>query len=296
MEVIRTPDECFDKINDWPFEPRYLNVLGDIRMHYVEEGKGETILCLHGEPSWAYLYRKMIPTLSEKYKVIAPDLLGFGRSDKPLKKSDYTFQMHFSALKEFLEEKKLNEITVVVQDWGGLLGLSLVGAMPEKFKRLVIMNTSLPIGDKPMPPAFKAWKTFSQTTPILPIGKIIKMGTHRKLSKATVNAYNAPFPSGKYKAGARVFPALVPDKPTSEGVTELKQARAVLKEWDKPALVMFSDKDPIMSGAWKWFYYNIPTAKDQPKITIKDAGHFLQEDAGEEIAQHIVDFMDRTCS
>ncbi len=292
-KVLRTPEKCFENISDWPYAPKYLEI-GDTRMHYVDEGEGEIILCLHGEPSWAYLYRKMIPTLSKDYRVICPDLIGFGRSDKYASKKAYTFEMHFSKLIQFMEALELNDITVVVQDWGGLLGLSLLAEFPDKFKRVVIMNTSLPTGEKPMPLAFKAWKTFSQTSPVLPIGGIIKSGTHQKLSKEARDAYDAPFPSSKYKAGARVFPALVPASPKDPAVPYMLKAREVLKAWQKPAIVMFSDKDPIMSGAWKWFYYNIPSAQEQPQITIKDAGHFLQEDKGEEIAQHIDAFMKRT--
>lgn len=290
-EILRTPDKHFDAIEDWNYQPNYLQI-DDTRMHYVDEGQGEIILCLHGEPSWAYLYRKMIPKLSANHRVICPDLIGFGRSDKYADKKAYTFDMHFEKLIKFKEALNLTDITLVVQDWGGLLGLPLLAEFPDDFKRVIIMNTALPTGDKPMPAAFKAWKTFSQNTPILPIGGIIKSGTYKKLSKAAREAYNAPFPKQKFKAGARVFPALVPASPDDPAVPYMKKARKVLQAWQKPALVMFSDKDPIMSGAWKWFYHNIPTAQNQPKITIKDAGHFLQEDKGEEIAEHIVKFIE----
>lgn len=292
-EILRTPDKHFENLPGWPYEPKYLEV-EDTRMHYVDEGKGEIILCLHGEPSWAYLYRKMIPILSKNYRVICPDLIGFGRSDKYADKKEYTFDMHFGKLVAFMETLDLKDITVVVQDWGGLLGLPLLAEYPERFKRVVVMNTYLPTGEKPLPLAFKAWKTFSQTSPILPIGGIIKSGTHQKLSKEICAAYDAPFPSSKYKAGARVFPAIVPASKNDPAVPYMLKAREVLQNWQKPAIVLFSDKDPIMSGAWKWFYHNIPTAKDQPQITIKDASHFLQEDKGEEIAGHIVKFMERT--
>ncbi|MCP4121952.1 MAG: alpha/beta fold hydrolase [Bacteroidetes bacterium] len=293
--ILRTPDESFDKIKDWPYEPQYVQ-LGDTRMHYVDEGPldGEVILLLHGEPSWAYLYRKFIPILSKSYRVIAPDLIGFGKSDKYASVKDYTFKMHFAKMEAFLEELNLKDITVVVQDWGGLLGLPLLGEHPDKFKRVVVMNTYLPTGKRPMPMAFRIWKTFSQLAPNLPIGFVMKQGTHQKLSKEVCDAYKAPFPSAKYKAGAKIFPALVPGNPKDPAVPYMLKAREVLKSWDKPAIVIFSDKDPIMSGAWKWFYHNIPTAKDQERIIIKDAGHFLQEEKGEEIATHIAAFMKRT--
>ncbi|MEZ5002933.1 MAG: haloalkane dehalogenase [Chitinophagales bacterium] len=290
--ILRTPDKHFEDLQDWPYEPKYLEI-GDTRMHYVEEGQGELILCLHGEPSWAYLYRKMIPILSKKFRVICPDLIGFGRSDKYADKKAYTFKMHFDKLVAFMEALNLEDITVVVQDWGGLLGLPLLAEYPDRFKRVVVMNTYLPTGEKPMPMAFKAWRTFSQTSPVFPIGGIIQSGTHQKISKEVRKAYDAPFPSAKYKAGARVFPAIVPADTNDPAVPYMVNAREVLKQWEKPAIVLFSDKDPIMSGAWKWFYHNIPTAKEQPQITIKDAGHFLQEDKGEEIARHIVEFMER---
>ena len=291
--ILRTPDSFFDSIDDWNYAPNYIQI-GDTRMHYVDEGKGEIILCLHGEPSWCYLYRKMIPILSMNYRVIAPDLIGFGRSDKYATTKDYTFKMHFEKLDYFIKALKLKDITVVVQDWGGLLGLPLLAENQNLFKRVVVMNTYLPTGEKPMPTAFKIWKGFSQTSPFMPVGWILKVGTHQKMSSKVKNAYDAPFPSAKYKAGARIFPALVPSKPTDPAVPYMLKAREVLQKWKKPAFVLFSDKDPIMSGAWKWFYNKIPSAKDQPQITIKGAGHFLQEDKGEEIAQHIVEFMRRT--
>lgn len=293
LPIYRTPDHCFEDLEDWPFEPQYVQI-GDTRMHYVDEGKGEIILCLHGEPSWSYLYRKMIPILVKNHRVIAPDLIGFGRSDKYASVNDYTFEMHFKKLESFIKLLQLKDITVVVQDWGGLLGLPLLAEHPDKFKRVVVMNTYLPTGKKSMPLAFNIWKKFSQIVPNLPIGMILKAGTHQPLSKATKKAYDAPFPTGKYKAGAKIFPSLVPSNEEDPAIPYMLKARKVLKSWSKPALVLFSDKDPIMSGAWKWFYNNIPTAKDQPRITIKDAGHFLQEDKGEEIAKHVDEFMLKT--
>ncbi|MFT7588461.1 MAG: haloalkane dehalogenase [Limisphaerales bacterium] len=290
MKSIRTPESRFENLPGYPYKPNYIEIDG-LRMHYLDEGKGDVILCLHGEPSWSYLYRKFIPVLSPNARIICPDLFGFGKSDKPTSISDYSFDFHLNSLKSFLKKLELNNITVVVQDWGGLLGLSLLGDNPELFSRVVIMNTFLPIGKRKMPAAFTAWKTFALNSPFFPIGKIISKATARDLSKEIIAAYDAPFPDKKYKAGARAFPALVPSKPTDPGVATMTNAREVLKKWTKPALVMFSDKDPIMRGGDEWFNGNIPSREDMPIIEIKNAGHFLQEDAGEEIANHILDFI-----
>lgn len=295
MSLLRTPEERFTDLPDYPFEPKYVEHNG-ARMHYVDEGEGEVILCLHGEPSWSYLYRKFYPVLQPNFKVVSPDLLGFGKSDKYPKQSDYNYQMHLQSLISFIDQLELNIITLVCQDWGGLLGLGVVGVMPERFARLVIMNTTLPTptekGNIPLP--FKIWQAYAKYHPNLPVGGILKKGTYQPMSDAVKAAYDAPFPSNKYKAGAKVFPALVTTQPGMAGIEEMSQAKEVLKKWQKPALVMFSDKDPIMKGRDKWFRSNIPTANDQPFIIIKDAGHFLQEDKGEEIAQHIKQFMERT--
>lgn len=259
-------------------------------MHYLDEGSGDVVLCLHGEPSWSFLYRKFIPVLHPFGRIICPDLFGFGRSDKPSEISDYSYNFHFRTLTAFLDRLDLRNITLVVQDWGGLLGLGLVGADPERFSRLVIMNTFLPVGDRPMPAAFVAWKTFALHSPVFPIGQVISMGTARPLGEGVEAAYNAPFPDKRFKSGARAFPAIVPTSPEDPGVREMLKAREVLKTWQKPALVMFSDKDPIMRGGDRWFNQTIPSRQNQPVITIEQAGHFLQEDAGEEIAGHIAGF------
>ena len=289
--MLRTPDERFENLPGFPFQPNYVEING-ARVHYLDEGSGEVILCLHGEPSWSYLYRKFIPGLTMSYRVVCPDFIGFGKSDKYSKMSDYTFKMHLDTLLQFIEKLDLNSITIVVQDWGGLLGLSALGQLPNKFARVVIMNTFLPIGNRSMPLAFKIWRAFAKYTPNLPIGKIIRSGCYQPLDKEVRKAYEAPFPSAKYKAGAKAWPILVPMDAGYEGVTEMKQAREVLKEWQKPVLVMFSNKDPIMRGGHKWFMGNIPSEK-KAYIEIKDAGHFLQEDQGEEIAANILAFMEK---
>ena len=295
MDMIRTPDHHFDGLPQFPYPPNYKYING-ARMHYLDEGQkgGEVILCLHGEPTWCYLYRKFMPILRKKYRVIAPDFFGFGRSDKYLSKSDYSYRLHYKTLIHLIEELELKDITLVCQDWGGLIGLGVVGKYPHLFKRLVIMNTALPTGNSPMPLPFKAWRWFSQYSPILPIDRIIQWGTHKKMDKMIVNAYKAPFPKERYKAGARMFPKLVPISKRDGGVYEMRRAKEVLSKWDKPALVMFSDRDRIMKGGNKFFRKLIPTAANEPEITIRRAGHFLQEDKGEDIAQHIAEFMERT--
>ncbi|MCL4127704.1 UNVERIFIED_CONTAM: hypothetical protein GTU68_008825 [Idotea baltica] len=262
-----------------------------MKMHYVDEGAGEVVLCLHGEPSWSYLYRKFVPKLSAQHRIICPDFFGFGKSDKPTNISDYSFQFHFDSLIHFIETLDLQNISLVVQDWGGLLGLSAVAHFPERFARLIIMNTFLPIGKRKLPITFKAWQLFARYFPKLPIGQIMQFGTHQKLDKNVVAAYNAPFPNTQHKAGAKSFPILVPSGPNDPSIPFLTAARENLKKWHKPALVMFSDKDPIMWGAQKWFCYNIPSTNLDEFIRIKDAGHFLQEEKGEEITGHILKFM-----
>jgi haloalkane dehalogenase len=276
--------------------PYYVEING-LRIHYIDEGKGETVLCLHGEPTWSFLYRKMIPILATKHRVIAMDFVGFGRSDKFTERDEYSFQMHMDILTGIINELALDKITLVVHDWGGLIGLGLVGKIQERFARLVIMNTGLPTAEEPINEnrinAFLMWRQFAESTPDLPVGQVIRMGTVHgdKIAAEVIAAYEAPFPDANYKAGAAVWPLQVPISPSDPGAAEMQRAREVLSKWTKPALVMFSDGDPITRGGDKFFRNLIPTAKNQPKIVIRDAGHFLQEERGDEIARYILAFM-----
>lgn len=295
MAVLRTPDERFRNLDGFPYAPHYVEI-GGLRMHYVDEGQGEPVLCLHGEPSWSYLYRHMIPSLSASHRVVAPDWIGFGRSDKLPRVENYSFALHQDMLAAFVEALGLQSITLVCQDWGGLLGLTVASEMPDRFARLVIMNTYLPTGEEPVSEAFLLWRGYAERLgTALPVGRMMARAFQNERSKtAGVRAaYEAPFPDDSYKAGVAAFPLLVPLHPEDPGAAEMGLARQRLSQWRKPALVLFSDGDPITRGADAFFRALIPGAAGQPAVTVEGAGHFLQEDKGEEIAAHILAFLER---
>lgn len=300
MESIRTPDSRFEGLPDFNFAPHYAEVDdtdgGTLRIHYLDEGPRDAapILVMHGEPTWSYLYRHMIPIFSGAgHRVVAPDLVGFGRSDKPVERSDYTYQRHVDWMAAWLEQVDLSNITLVCQDWGGLIGLRLVAQMPERFARVVVANTALPTGDQPMSEAFKAWRTFSQTVPEFDSGRIVFGGTESKLSPEEVAAYNAPFPDDRYLAGARQFPALVPDSPDDPAAAPNRAAWQVLRKLDIPFLTVFGAEDKVMAGVEKVFQKLLPGAAGQDHQVLPNAGHFLQEDVGPALAEATLAFINK---
>ena len=302
METLRTPDDRFADLPGYPFASHYVDIPdgdgGTLRVHHVDEGDPDAppVLLLHGEPSWSYLYRHMIPVIVEAgLRAVAPDLVGFGRSDKPAKRTDYTYARHVRWLTaHVLDGLDLRDATLVGQDWGGLIGLRLVAARPDRFARVVAANTFLPTGDNHPGDAFLAWQKFSQEVPELPIGRIVNGGCTTELDPAVVAAYEAPFPDESYKEGARQFPALVPTSPDDPESQPNRDAWESLRRFDKPFLCAFSDSDPITRGAGRPLRQLIPGAEGQPHTTIEGGGHFLQEDRGPQLAQVITDFVHST--
>ena len=298
--VLRTPDSRFENLDGYNFSPNYINIedpdLGTMRVHYVDEGPKDAlpVIMMHGEPSWSYLYRGMIERVSAAgLRVLSSDLIGFGRSDKPAETSDYSYTKHVDWMAQWLRAMNLNQAVLFCQDWGGLIGLRLVAANPDLFKGVLAGNTFLPTGKGKPSKAFLAWQEFSQTTPEFKVGKIIQGATVTDLSDDIVAGYDAPYPDESYKAGARIFPALVPTSEDMDGAADNVQAWQVLSKWTKPFLTCFSDSDPVTGGLDKNFQKMIPGCEGQPHQIVKGGGHFLQEDCPQELSEIIVDFCAR---
>ncbi len=299
MDALRTPEDRFEGLPGFEFAPHYVEVAdredGRLRVHYLDEGPadGPTVLLMHGEPSWCYLYRHMIPVLTAAgLRAVAPDLVGFGRTDKPTQLEDYTYERHVEWMRSVLiDALDLHEMTLVGQDWGGLIGLRLVAEHPERFARVVAANTFLPTGDGQPSEAFLNWRRFSQEVDPFPAGTIVNFGCTTDLDPEVVAAYDAPFPDSTFVAGARQFPLLVPIDPDDPAAQANRAAWKVLERFEKPFLCAFSDGDPIMRGLDAPLRERIPGAAGQPHTTIAGGGHFLQEDRGPELAHVVVDFV-----
>ena len=307
MPVLRTSDERFQNLPGYPFRPSYVTVVGPngecLRLHYVDEGprSAAPVLLLHGEPSWSYLYRKLIPIVAAAgYRAVAPDLIGFGRSDKLSEATDYTYRRHVDWMLSFVRAVDLRDVTLVCQDWGGPIGLSILAAEQHRFARVVATNTILPTAQPPpndevpdWPGKIIAnWIEFSKTSRDFPVGQIAQSVTVTELPPEVVAAYDAPFPDESFKAGPRQFPAIIPTSPSDPGALHNRKVWKVLERFEKPFLTAFSDQDPTTVAWAEVFRRRVPGARGQPHITIRGAGHFLQEDKGEELAGHVVDFID----
>jgi haloalkane dehalogenase len=290
MDVLRTPDSRFENLEDYPFSVNYVDVAASdtepLRMHYLDEGPhdGPPIVLLHGEPTWSYLYRKMIPPLAEGgFRVLAPDLIGFGRSDKPSRIGDYTYLRHVEWVTSWFERLKLKDVTLVVQDWGSLIGLRVAAEQDARVGRLVVANGYLPTAQRATPPAFHIWRAFARFSPVLPCGRIVAIGTVRRVRAKARAGYDAPYPNKSYQAGARAFPLLVPTSPDDPAVPANRAAWEALGRWEKPCLAIFGHRDPILGKADRPLIKHIPGAAGQPHARI-NASHFIQEDSGPELA------------
>jgi haloalkane dehalogenase len=293
MDVLRTPPERFADLPDYAFAPRYAGVESGLEMHFVDEGPrgAPPILMLHGEPSWSFLYRKMIAIFArEGYRAIAPDLIGFGKSDKPTDRRAYSYAKHVEWIVRLIEHLDLRDITLVCQDWGSLIGLRTAAEHADRFARIVVANGALPTGERPPSAAFRAWRAFAKYSPVFPIGRIVASGCVTKLLPEIRRAYDAPFPSNAYKAGALAFPALVPTDPNDPAVPANRAAWAVLERWEKPFLTLFGKNDPILGGADAGLQRRVPGARGQPHERFW-GGHFVQEDRGDHLANTIVAWM-----
>jgi haloalkane dehalogenase len=283
MKVLRTPEAAFEGVTDYPFSPHYLDVTdalsgANLRVHYIDEGPRDApvVLMMHGEPSWSYLYRKMVaPVVAAGFRVVAPDLIGFGKSDKPAAQSDYSYARHVAWMRSWVEQLDLQNVTLACQDWGSLVGLRLVAEMPDRFAGVALSNGGLPEGGD-APRAFAIWRAFSKWSPVFPIGKIVSAGTKRGLSLDEIAAYDAPFPNSSFKAGARIFPSFVPFE-NNVAVPDQKRAWQVFDTWEKPFLCCFSDQDRITRGGESRFIGRVPGTSGQNHRSLH-GGHFIQED------------------
>jgi haloalkane dehalogenase len=291
MNVFRTPEDRFDGLPGYDYEPHYVEVEGK-RLHHLDEGSGPTVLCFHGEPDWSYLYRHMLDALvASGHRVVCPDLVGFGRSDKPTDRDWYSYERHIEHVTLHLEQVELKDVTVVVQDWGGPIGLRWAVEHAEQVGRLVVMNTGLFTGR--VSKGFMAWREFAENTPDLPIGMIMQGATTTELDAEVIAAYEAPFPTLESKAGAQQFPLLVPLSAEDPGASEMAAVQEMLGNWQKPALVAFSDSDPVFPfpQSGEVFTSLIPTAGEQ--VRIEGAAHFLQEDRGTQIVEAMLNAFGR---
>ena len=289
-EALRTPEERFTDLDGYPFDPNYEEIEG-LRIHYLDEGEGPPLVLFHGEPTWSYLYRKMIPVLTGAgYRVIAPDYPGFGRSDKPTDPDFYTYDRHVDFMAQLIEALDLRDATALGQDWGGPIGNRLAVEHLDRFGKLIILNTGLFSGRVPMGDAFMRWRAFVEKNPDLPVGFVMGRAAVTDWPESVFAAYEAPFPDGRYKVGAYRFPLIVPLDTDSTGAAEMSAVRDGLAGWDRPALVVFSTGDPVFPPeVGERFVKLIPGADEL--VLIDNAGHYLQEDQGEEIANHIVEFL-----
>ena len=303
VAYVRTPEERFAAVDDYPYEPRYATVDG-LRMAYVTAGPDDpddgtaTVLLLHGEPTWGYLYRKMIPVLAEAgHRVMVPDLIGFGRSDKPVERAAYTYAGHIEWMRSFLEatagERGPGPLHLFGQDWGGLIGLRLAAENPGLIDRLILANTALPVGDSPGA-GFDFWLQFSQDVPFLDCGRLVDNATATELSDAAIDAYRAPFGDELHMAGARQFPLLVPVRPDDPAVGANRAAWKVLEQWTKPVLTLWAPGDPVLGGLQPYMIERIPGAAGQPHAQFEPASHFIQEDQGPALAEAIVAWLARS--
>jgi haloalkane dehalogenase len=302
VKVLRTPDDRFQRLPGFDFEPHYVEVPAPngetLRMHYLDEGRSEgpPVVMLHGQPSWSYLYRAMIPRLTQAgLRVLAPDLIGFGRSDKPVERSDYTYQRHIDWISAWLAAVDPAPATLFLHDWGGFIGLRVVAALPERFVRVVVSNTGLPDVERLKPPEiFYTWRQFVRDQKELRTGNVIQLGTTSELPEAVVAAYDAPFPDESYKSGVRAFPELVPTERDHPEAAANREAWKVLEQFERPFLTLFGELDPMNAGSDRVFQERVPGARGQPHALLPGAGHYIQEDAAHELTDRLLRFLSAT--